>query len=93
MIGTSVGTKVFVSYGWRADAALGLGFYGFLFFMLLLRGPHCKRFTWIGYEGGLEARKSVVEARQKAEADMEKATLESEVENRPEKTVMGENAA
>jgi hypothetical protein len=58
-----------VSHGWRAGAALGMGFYGFLFIILLLRGPHCKRYTWIGYEGGLEAQKSVVEARLKAEAD------------------------
>jgi hypothetical protein len=71
VIGTSVGTQVFVRHGWRADAALGLGFYGFLFVILLLRGPHCQRFTWIGYEGGLDARKSVGEATKMAvERDM-----------------------
>ncbi|KAG6828660.1 hypothetical protein H0H92_007129 [Tricholoma furcatifolium] len=65
VMGTSVGTKVFVTYGWRAGAALGMAWYGFQLVILLLRGPHCERFTWFGYEGGLEARKSVVEARLK----------------------------
>lgn len=89
VIGTPVGTHVFVRYGWRANAALGLAFYGFLFVILLLRGPHCQRYTWFGYEGGLEARKSVVEARKMAEAgvtlpaashaekDIESAVVES----------------
>ncbi|KAG6879825.1 hypothetical protein C0992_011108 [Termitomyces sp. T32_za158] len=63
VLGTSVGTKVFVMYGWRAGAALNMGWYGWQLFILLLRGPHCNRFTWFGYEGGLETRKSVVEAR------------------------------
>jgi hypothetical protein len=34
----------------------------------LLRGPHCKQYTWFGYEGGLEARKSVVDERKRLEA-------------------------
>ncbi|KAG6888738.1 hypothetical protein C0995_006390 [Termitomyces sp. Mi166 len=66
VLGTSVGTKVFVTYGWRAGAALNMGWYGWQLFILFLRGPHCDRFTWFGYEGGLEARKSVVEARARA---------------------------
>ncbi|KNZ79011.1 Putative uncharacterized transporter ygaY [Termitomyces sp. J132] len=66
VLGTSVGTKVFVTYGWRAGAALNMGWYGWQLFILFLRGPHCNRFTWIGYEGGLEARKSATEARVRA---------------------------
>ena len=66
-MGTSVGTKVFVDHGWRAAAALNLAFLGFQFTMLLLRGPHCSRYTWFGYEGGLEARKSVVDARKESD--------------------------
>ncbi|KAG6827919.1 hypothetical protein H0H92_009961 [Tricholoma furcatifolium] len=66
VMGTSVGTKVFVNYGWRAGAALSMGWYGFQLAILLLRGPHCERFTWCGYEGGFEARKSVLETRLKA---------------------------
>ena len=38
--------------------------------VLLSRGPHCDRYTWFGYEGGMEWRKSSVEGR--ASSDMEK---------------------
>ena len=67
-MGTSVGTLVFVKFGWRAAAVLNLAFNGFQFFVLLLRGPHCKQYTWFGYEGGLEPRKSVVDERKRLEA-------------------------
>ncbi|GLB45292.1 putative MFS general substrate transporter [Lyophyllum shimeji] len=65
VLGTSVGTKVFVGHGWRAAAALNMGWYGWQLLALLLRGPHCQRSTWFGYEGGVEPRKSLVEARAK----------------------------
>ena len=68
VMGTSVGTHVFVKYGWRAGAGLNMAFYGFQLLVLLLRGPHCKQHTWFGYEGGLEARKSVVDERKRLEA-------------------------
>ncbi len=32
-----------------------------MFFILLLRGPHCDNKTWFGYQGGIEPRKSVVD--------------------------------
>ncbi|CAK5278796.1 unnamed protein product [Mycena citricolor] len=44
-------TKVYTAYGWRAAAALNMGFYGWILIVLLVRGPHCGRFTWFGYEG------------------------------------------
>lgn len=91
-IGTPVGTHIFVRYGWRADAALGMGFYAFLFVMLLLRGPHCQRYTWFGYEGGLEARKSVVEARKKAETNMAPLPTASDIEKSLESVVVGEKS-
>ncbi|KIM43093.1 hypothetical protein M413DRAFT_443908 [Hebeloma cylindrosporum] len=69
VIGTSVGTHVFVNFGWRAAAALSMGFYAWGIFLLLIRGPHCKRYTWFGYEGGFEARKKVVEERKKLEEE------------------------
>ncbi|TFK57217.1 MFS general substrate transporter [Heliocybe sulcata] len=62
VIGTSVGTKVFVEHGWRASAGLSLALCGWQLAILFLRGPHCGLKTWIGWEGGWEARKSVVEA-------------------------------
>ena len=53
LMGTSVGTKVFVEHGWRACAALGMALYGAQIVIVLLRGPHCARQTWFGYEGGI----------------------------------------
>jgi hypothetical protein len=32
---------------------------GFELLVLLLRGPHCPRYTWFGYAGGVSARKGV----------------------------------
>lgn len=77
-MGTAVGTHVFVKHGWRASAGLNMAFYGFQLFILFIRGPHCKRYTWFGYEGGLEARKSVVDKRQRLEAEtiVEASSLE-----------------
>lgn len=46
-----------------------MAFYTFMLFLLLIRGPHCKQYTWFGYEGGLEARKSVVEERKRLEEE------------------------
>ena len=64
-MGTSVGTQVFVQYGWRACSLLMLGLYGFQLGMLALRGPHCPRNHWFGWMGGFEARKSAVGARKR----------------------------
>jgi hypothetical protein len=60
-MGTSVGTRLFVSHGWRASAGMMLGWTTWQLVVLLARGPHCNRYTWVGYEGGIEWRKSVVE--------------------------------
>ncbi|KAI9070091.1 MFS general substrate transporter [Trametes sanguinea] len=69
VMGTSVGAKVFNEHGWRPDAALNLSWTGFTLFVLFLRGPHCPRYKWIGWEGGFELRKSRLVARQQAEQD------------------------
>ena len=74
-MGTYAGTQVFVKFGWRAAAVLNMALYGFQLFVLLLRGPHCKQYTWFGYEGGLEPRiVSGVDERKRLEAEK---TLES----------------
>ena len=78
-MGTASGTHVFVKYGWRPAAALSVAWSGFTLVVMLARGPHCRRYTWFGYEGGLEARKSVVEAREKANAEVEAAEHETKV--------------
>ena len=68
-MGTSVGSKVFTEHGWRADASLNLAFTGFTLFILFLRGPHCPRYTWLGWQGGCELRKSRVLAQPDAGGD------------------------
>ncbi|KAF8876288.1 major facilitator superfamily domain-containing protein [Gymnopilus junonius] len=70
--GTAVGTNLFVRFGWRAAAAFSMAFYAWMMVILLLRGPHCKRYTWFGYEGGLEARKKVVEEQKRLQQDKAK---------------------
>ncbi|KAF8553659.1 MFS general substrate transporter [Imleria badia] len=65
VIGTSVGTQVFVHYGWRACSLFMLVSYIFQLGILVSRGPHCPRNHWFGWLGGFEARKSVVEARKR----------------------------
>lgn len=51
-MGTSAGSQVFLTYGWRAASVLSMAFYGWQLFVLFLRGPNCKRSTWFGYQGG-----------------------------------------
>lgn len=67
VMGTSIGAQVFVEHGWRACSAMMLALQGFQIVILLLRGPHCPRKRWFGYEGGLEARRSVVLEKEKAQ--------------------------
>ena len=81
-MGTSVGTQLFVKFGWRAAAVFSMALYGFQLFVLLLRRPHCKRYTWFGYEGGLEHRKSVVDERKRLDAEK---TLESSLPSEEER--------
>jgi hypothetical protein len=68
-MGTAVGTKVFVQFGWRAAASVSMAWFGLQIVALLVRGPHVKRYTWFGYEGGLEARKSVIIAKEGERAE------------------------
>ena len=83
-MGTSVGAQVFVKFGWRPAAALSMGLYGFQLVIMLLRGPHCKQYTWFGYEGGLEARKSVVDERKRLEAEraLESSAVDEKVDDK-----------
>lgn len=80
-MGTAAGTEVFVRYGWRAAAALSLGWHGLTLLVLLSRGPHCARYTWFGYEGGLETRKKPV-----VKAPPAKEEISSEDADSKEKT-------
>jgi hypothetical protein len=45
---------------------------GFELLVLLLRGPHCPRYTWFGYAGGISATKGVAaKPEQKDKPEME----------------------
>ncbi|KAJ3821126.1 major facilitator superfamily domain-containing protein [Lentinula raphanica] len=55
--GTAAATKVYIEHGWRASAALGLACAVFQLLLLFVRGPHCERYTWLGYQGGWEWKK------------------------------------
>lgn len=56
-MGTAAGTKVFLEHGWRAAAALSMGWMGFQLIVLLLRGPHVPRKRWVGWKGGWTLRR------------------------------------
>ncbi|THH27010.1 hypothetical protein EUX98_g7177 [Antrodiella citrinella] len=58
VMGSSVGTQVFLKHGWRAAALVSLAWCGFCLFVMLIRGPNVGRYTWFGYEGGYEVRKN-----------------------------------
>ncbi|OJT11966.1 hypothetical protein TRAPUB_11488 [Trametes pubescens] len=87
VMGTAVGSKVYTDHGWRPDASLNLAWTVFSLIVLLARGPHVPRYTWLGWAGGWELRKSRVVARQQAEAskDVEAggggAAVEAEAED------------
>ncbi|KZT30450.1 MFS general substrate transporter [Neolentinus lepideus HHB14362 ss-1] len=81
VMGTSVGTKVFVEHGWRASTGLSMALCGWQLSILFLRGPHCGLKTWVGWQGGWEARRSVVEQRHRnatVAADPEKGLAEED---------------
>ncbi|KAJ7101552.1 major facilitator superfamily domain-containing protein [Mycena belliarum] len=80
LMGTAAGTQVFTHYGWRAAAALNLGWCAWIVGVLMLRGPHCARFTWFGFEGGWEARRSVVDARKAAAETGKDAGTDTDLE-------------
>ncbi|KAG8883735.1 hypothetical protein FRB98_002833 [Tulasnella sp. 332] len=52
LVGSAVGSKIYLSSGWRASAGASIGFSGLMLIVMLMRGPHCKRYTWFGWEGG-----------------------------------------
>lgn len=74
-MGTSVGTKVFVAHGWRAASGVSMAWVSFQLAVLLVRGPHVPRYTWVGWEGGWQARKSIVDARRNQLVAQEEPTI------------------
>ncbi|KAG8996277.1 hypothetical protein FRB94_008426 [Tulasnella sp. JGI-2019a] len=59
VVGSAVGSKIFLTSGWRASSGASIGFGGFMLIVLLARGPHCPRYTWLGWEGGTRLTKDI----------------------------------
>ncbi|KAF9219144.1 MFS general substrate transporter [Gyrodon lividus] len=57
VMGTSVGTQVFVGYGWRADSLLSIGWFAWQLGILLLRGPRCPAQRWVGWQNGMTLKR------------------------------------
>ncbi|KAF8825738.1 hypothetical protein HHX47_DHR6000300 [Lentinula edodes] len=70
-IGTAAATKVYLEHGWRASAVLGLACAVFQLLILFFRGPHCERYTWVGFQGGWKWKK-VQNEDQKEKKDSQK---------------------
>ncbi|KAG5637108.1 hypothetical protein H0H81_005746 [Sphagnurus paluster] len=79
VLGTAVGAEVFIQYGWRASAALSVAWYGWQLAILLVRGPHCERYTWFGFEGGWGTRKPMLEDDQSENVERRAGPLQIEV--------------
>ncbi|KAJ7143675.1 major facilitator superfamily domain-containing protein [Mycena epipterygia] len=60
VMGTAVGTKLFVEGGYKLSSGIRVAFAGLALLLLVTRGPHVGRKTWIGWDGG---RTGVINAR------------------------------
>jgi hypothetical protein len=76
---------VFLQNGWRAAAGLSLAWMGLQLGILLLRGPHCKRKTWFGWEGGAGMRK-LPSTTENPSAEEKNSVRTSDVEGTPQET-------
>lgn len=81
VMGTSVGTIVFLQHGWRACAVLLQAWQGFQLAVLFLRGPHCPRKYWFGYAGGWAAGKQVVDGERVDDSIQEQSETPTEGES------------
>jgi hypothetical protein len=54
-MGSKAGTQVYTLGGYRASGALSCGWIVMNLVVLLLRGPHTKK--WLGWQGGTELRR------------------------------------
>ncbi|KAJ7062042.1 MFS DHA1 protein [Mycena amicta] len=55
--GTAVGTKLFVEGGYELSSGVRIAFGCVGLLVLVARGPHVRRETWVGREGRMELRK------------------------------------
>lgn len=91
-MGTSAGSRLFISSGWRGQAGLSLGWIGAGFIILFLRGPQSKR--WIGWDGGYRGKVDSAGGKDGAEGrgggEVEKRLEEGQVESLEKDEVEGE---
>ncbi|KAJ7449226.1 MFS DHA1 protein [Mycena latifolia] len=64
VMGTAVGTKLYAEGGYKLSSGIRVVFGGVELLVLLLRGPHVSRTTWIGWEGGMNFRKRKEEVKE-----------------------------
>lgn len=84
---------MFNTYGWRAAAALSVGWQGLCLLVIFMRGPHCQRYTWLGYEGGYSIRKqSAHETDKEKEVEMREQVPKTE-DNRASGEQVNEKAS
>ncbi|KAK4055092.1 hypothetical protein OIV83_000372 [Microbotryomycetes sp. JL201] len=57
LVGTAVGTRVFLKGGWRAAGGFNFGLLGLMLLVLLCRGPMLANGTWFGWQGGFRMRR------------------------------------
>ncbi|KAJ3878479.1 major facilitator superfamily domain-containing protein [Lentinula edodes] len=89
VIGSSAGTKIFLTYGWRATAAMTLGLTAWALLMLMMRGPGCDRYTWFGFRNSLDGVKGVLNIKARVRAHDENVQGALEAEKDVEKTEGG----
>ncbi|KAG8906718.1 hypothetical protein FRB99_006316 [Tulasnella sp. 403] len=58
VVGSSVGLHIILTIGWRPTYATFIAFIGFMFVVLMAKGPHSSRYAWIGWDGGARLTKS-----------------------------------
>jgi predicted MFS family arabinose efflux permease len=64
LFGTAVGNKLYASGGWIRSGSLSIGLVGASLLIVLIRGPH--ETGWIGWSGGWEIRKKILQQREAA---------------------------
>ncbi|KAG8906717.1 hypothetical protein FRB99_006315 [Tulasnella sp. 403] len=72
VVGSAVGSQIFLNKGWRTAYCAAIGFVGFMLLVLLAKGPHSARYVWVGWDGGARLTKSEPSARDPEKVEMGK---------------------
>lgn len=79
LIGSELGTYLYLRYGYEGVGALALGLILFMFLVLFSRGPHLPKEKGFGYAGGWELNKTKAAANRLA-LEKEKEDLSNGIE-------------